>query len=270
MIANVPDRNVIDDSKDSNEKEINDTLNHTNRTYQSLQSPPQYKDLSELALKFKALCDTKNEYKRKTSQKFDDEIFTNNDNHTDENNRKLKKTYIHSQSIRCIINISPGYSTEEDMNMNLKPEFTQATLHINELKSINFLNNMGKAMIPKSYSFVFSDVYFDYNSYLSLLIVWFEVIIDNGILIGSMFSSHSDTRFYDQIKGNQDSNRKDKKSLHVLPAVETFANIQSQSIFTTYDESSSLYCSEVNNRYRYEECAPGWYFYKTSTKNINV
>jgi hypothetical protein len=273
MIINVPVRNVIDDSKGSDEKEINDTLNHTNRSSQGLQSPPQYKDLSELALKFKVLCDTKNEYKRKSSQKFeyDREIFTNNGNYTDENNRnhyrKLKKTYIYSHSIRCIINISHGYSTEADIDMNsLVPDhdkLTQAKLHVNKLKSINFLNNMGQSMIPRSYSFVFIDVYIDYNSYLSLLTVWFEAITDNGILIGSMFSSHSDNRWNDhQLNLNQDSNRKGKKSLYVLPAVETFANIQSQSIFTTYDESSSLYCSEGNNRRRYGECSPGWYFYK--------
>jgi hypothetical protein len=285
MIINIPKRDV-NENKYSDIKEQNDTIN----------TESQYQDLLELASKFKLLCDNINKYKRTESQKSENKINFMNSNDNDLNqNRKLMKMHINSHPIRCIISTRPGLDTDTNMDMdtdmntdrntdtdkdkdtntnNLISDYNklkQAKLQANKLKSINYLNNMGKSMIRKSFSFIYIDIYIDYNSYLSLLLVWFDTLVDNGILIGSMFSSHNsyhDNGYKDdgyndhQINRNKDSSRNGKKIVHVLPAVETFANIQSQSVFATYDESSSLYCTELNSHYMYSECSAGWYFYK--------
>lgn len=272
MIMSVPEGNGK--TYKSDDSDINDNIDKIKPLQQ------QYRNISELAIEFKILCDNVNENRRRIlSQKSDDNKNYFDENYTDDNNsktysKKLKKTNINRPPLRCIIIMNPDTNPDKDIRISGS----------NKSNAIYFLNNMGKSMISNSYGFIYIDIYITYNSYLSLLLVWFDSLVNNGILIGSRFSNNDDDGYNnDNDNGNHNSNLNDNNNndnynenkisihnLHIIPAVETFAKMKLQSLFTTYDEFLSIYCKSMNNNYRFEECSAGWYIYKMSPKSINI
>jgi hypothetical protein len=156
--------------------------------------------------------------------------------------------------------------------------------------SINSPSNVlaiANSMVDTRISFVYTDIYYNYNQYLNSLFILFDKIHYGGIMMGSRYNIdrtlfwnviNEEDKYCNDININSLSlfntylNRNYMKLLtskKLSVAVETFSERLNHNILVTYNENSIKYnynnCDNDDKSchyYIYQNNLPGWFFFK--------